>query len=303
MREVRVGVIGAGAMGAAHIATLDAQVDGARVVAVHDPARAGGGSRPTGEELIADRGVDAVLIASPPQTHEALLRACLDHGKPVLCEKPLAESAEACARIVAAERASGARLIQVGFMRRFDPAYLHLRGQLEAGAIGAPLVVHCAHRNATVPEHFDAALALTDSVVHEVDVLRWLLGDEIAAVTVHNGRPAAAAPAGVADPQLVLFETASGVLADVESFLRAGYGYDIRCEVVGELGTLALPQRVDPGFEQRFADAYRAELEAWIASVRSGDPAGPGAQDGLAAARVTAAALRSAATGGRVPVA
>jgi myo-inositol 2-dehydrogenase/D-chiro-inositol 1-dehydrogenase len=311
---VRIGVVGAGAMGSLHVRLLASAVIGAEVVAVADVeveraaalAREVGvdGVHGHGLELIAERDVEAVVVASSPETHEVLVLACLEAGKPVLCEKPLATSAEACRRMVEVEAAGGRRLVDVGFMRRYDDGYRDLKRRLDEGEIGDPLVVHCVHRNADIPPSFDQRLALTDSVVHEVDVARWLLGEEITAVTVVAGRPTRHAPSGVRDPQVVLLETAGGVVVDVESFLRAQYGYDVRCEVVGETGTLALPlpAATARGFEDRFAQAYRDELRAWVSAIQDGNTAGPGAWDGYAASAVTEACVRSAQTGLRTEV-
>jgi myo-inositol 2-dehydrogenase/D-chiro-inositol 1-dehydrogenase len=323
---VSVGVIGTGAMGATHVRTLAFGVEAARVAAVADvdleraTAVAGevGTSRVHADahDLIADASVEAVLVASPAATHEELVLACLDAGKPVLCEKPLAVTVEACRRIVEVEAALGRELVQVGFMRRYDPAYLDLKRELDAGQVGDPLLLHCVHRNADVPHPFGSEAALTESVVHDVDVARWLLGREITSVTVLAPRATRQAPPGVRDPQLVLLEADGGVLVDVESFLRARYGYDVRCEVVGESGVLALAPRapvglrrdgresvaVPGGFESRFAQAYRDELEAWVEGLRAGAPAGPTAWDGYAAGAVTDACLQSLASGRRTEV-
>jgi myo-inositol 2-dehydrogenase/D-chiro-inositol 1-dehydrogenase len=310
LTDVRTGVIGAGAMGSLHARLVASDVVGAEVVAVADVeleraaalAREVGvrGVHGDGLELIASPDVDAVVVASSPETHEDLVRACLEVGKRVLCEKPLATSAESRRRLDAAEAATGTRLVDVGFMRRYDAGYLDLKRRLDDGEIGDPLLVHCVHRNADIPPSFDQTLAITDSVVHEVDVVRWLLGEEIGAVTVVAGRPTRRAPSGVRDPQLVLLETATGVVVDVESFLRAQYGYDVRCEVVGETGTLALrvPGPIPMGFEDRFAQAYRDELQVWV----SGTSTGAGAWDGYAASAVTEACVRSAQTGLRTEV-
>ena len=301
-------------MGSCHARLLREDVPGGELVAVADVdhdratalAREVGVPRihADGRELIASRDVDAVIVASSPETHEDLVHACLEAGKPVLCEKPLAASADAGRRIVEAEAATGARLISLGFMRRYDAAYLDLKRRLDAGEIGAPLIVHCVHRNADQPASFDQRSALTDSVVHEVDVTRWLLGEEIVSAAVVAGRATANAPEGVRDPQLVLLETESGVVVDVESFLRARYGYDVRCEVVGETGTLTLatPPRIASGFQDRFADAYRDELRAWVGGLHEGAAGGPSAWDGYAAAAVTEACVRAAQTGRRVEV-
>jgi myo-inositol 2-dehydrogenase/D-chiro-inositol 1-dehydrogenase len=323
---VRVGVIGAGLMGTTHVRLLTAAVPGAEVVAVSDAltanaeraaAEAGGASvRADALELIRDPQVEAVVVASPAETHEAFVLACLEANKPVLCEKPLAASAEASRRVVEAEAALGRRLVQVGFMRRYDPGYAELKARLDAGAIGAPLLVHCAHRNPTLPPRFDSEMIITDTVVHEMDAVRWLLGEEIARITVHTPRPTSRAPEGVRDPQLVLFESEAGVLADVEAFVHAQYGYDIRCEVVGETGTLALippatvltradgreGALVPQGFQERFAAAYVLELQAWLAGIAAGALPGPSAWDGYAASAVSEAGLRSLRTGEPVDV-
>ena len=165
--------------------------------------------------------------------------ASIEAGKPVFCEKPLATTQEACLRIIEAEVAGGRRLVQVGYMRRYDPAYRALKEVVRSGAIGAPLLVHSRHRNPSVPEHYTREMAITDTAVHDFDVVRWLLDEEIVATTVlvprrnrHGG--------DLQDPLLMLLETESGVLVDVETSVNIRYGYDIQGEVVGEDGTAAL---------------------------------------------------------------
>jgi myo-inositol 2-dehydrogenase/D-chiro-inositol 1-dehydrogenase len=286
---VNVGVVGTGSMGSVHVELLRSQVPGATVAATADPF-APGADHADGRELVADAAVEAVVIASPPETHEALVLACLEAGKRVLCEKPLADTADACRRIAAADTDG---LLTVGFMRRRDPGYAELKRRLDAGEIGAPLAAHMVHRNASSPPWFTAEHVLTDSLVHEADVARWLLGEEIARVTVH------AAGDGLSRPQLIVLETASGRVVDVECFVNAGYGYDIRCEVVGEAGTLELPRRtgVVADFRDWFGEAYRRELRAWV----DGEP-GPTAFDGYAATAVCAAAVESLRAGRAVDV-
>jgi myo-inositol 2-dehydrogenase/D-chiro-inositol 1-dehydrogenase len=324
---VRIGVAGAGRMGSAHVAMLVGAVADARVTAVADVSAdaaraaasiAGARTLTDGLALVADPEVDAVVIASLAETHEEIAVAALAAGKPVLCEKPLAPSVAGARRVLDAAAAHPAILLGVGFNRRFDPAYLELKGIVDRGEIGAPLVVHCAHRNPDVPDAFDAAFAITDSLVHEADTLPWLLGEPIARLRLVRGRPSRHAPNGVTDPMLAIYETASGVLVDVESFVRCRYGYDIRCEVVGEDGTATLPglarvtrhragaasTAVPIPFADRFAEAYRAELQAFVHAASGVAPwTGATAMDGYAAAVVTQATLDALASGDVVDLA
>jgi myo-inositol 2-dehydrogenase/D-chiro-inositol 1-dehydrogenase len=305
----RIGIIGLGVMGAGHLRTLT-QVPGAEVVAAADVdlvrarAVAGDGVAVHGDPvaLIRDDGVEAVLIASSDATHADFVLACLDACKPVLCEKPLATTAAASLSIAQAEAALGRRLVQVGFMRRFDPRYIAVKQGLDEGRVGTPLLLHCAHRNASVPPTYTSDMLITSSGTHEIDVVRWLTGEEIVSATVMTPRATSRAANGMRDPQLLILETESGVLVDVEVFVNAGYGYDIRCELVGETGTLSLEPAVTPGFLQRFADAYLAELTDWVDAVRDGGPRGPTAWDGYAASAVADACLESLRTGRTVAV-
>ena len=242
---VRVGVIGTGMIGQDHIRRITQVLSGGKVVAVSDvdAARAGQVAaglpaatvHPTGQDLIAHGGVDAVLVASWGAAHEEHVLAAISAGKPVFCEKPLAPTEEACLRIVEAEMAAGRRLVQVGFMRRYDAGYHALKAALEAGEIGAPLLMHCAHRNPSVPPYgFTTEMMVSDSAVHEIDLVRWLFSEDIVATNILKPRRSSKGSAELHDPLIVLLEMASGVLVDVEVFVNATYGYDIRGEIVGE---------------------------------------------------------------------
>jgi myo-inositol 2-dehydrogenase/D-chiro-inositol 1-dehydrogenase len=322
---LRIGVVGTGMMGQFHVQRLASSVLDAQVVAVSDvnveqakQVGEGVGARvyADGHELIADDRVQAVLIASPGFTHEEFTLACLAADKPVLCEKPLAPTIDACLRVLEAEAAKPRRLVQVGFMRRYDSDFRALKATVDAGRVGRPLLLHCRHRNATVPPGFTTDMMITDSVVHDIDVTRWLLGQEIVAATVLKARPSSLAPEGLEDPQMVLLETAEGVLVDVESFVTCQYGYDIRYELVGESGTVALGEppgvrvRAEGGyhgpipadFRERFAAAYQSELEEWVSGVLDGRVVGPSAWDGYATQAVAEAGVESQTKGGRVTV-
>jgi predicted dehydrogenase len=323
---VRVGVIGTGIMGADHIDTLHRQVTGAAVTMVADldldRAREAAAALPDvrvtddGFALIGDPTVDAVVVASADATHADLTVAAVQAGKPVLCEKPLAPTLPECLRVVQAEReAARARpaLVSVGFMRRFDPGYLELKSALEAGACGTPLLQHCVSRGVGSGPGATNESSVTGSAIHEFDTVPWLLGAPIVQVSWHAPRSSGAV-ADLQDPQLILLRIADGALTTVEVFLNARYGYDIRCEIVGDRGTIALtnPARVvadadrrratgyPADWRPRFADAYRAELRAWVDAVAAGGPSPLAtAGEGLIASAVADAVITSMHDGGR----
>ncbi len=325
--NVRVGVIGVGMIGQDHIRRITQVLTGGSVTAVNDvdAARAGqvaavlpgATTHSTAQDLIADDNVDAVLVASWGAAHEEQVLAAIAAGKPVFCEKPLAPASGACLRIMAAEIARGRRLVQVGFMRRYDAAYRAMKATLDDGSIGAPLLMHCAHRNPSVPPYgFTTEMIISDSAVHEMDLVRWLFDDEIVATNVFKPRRSSRAGDGLQDPLIIQFELASGILVDDEVFVNAGYGYDVRGEVVCESGTVALADvgettlsaasrrgvRVPVDWRDRFIRAYDTELQEWLNAVAAGTSAGPTSWDGLAAAAVTDAALEALQSGQRTVV-
>ena len=328
MSDLRIAVLGVGMMGADHVARITGRISGARVAVVNDylpekaaeVAAAVPGARVTNDPLdaIAADDVDAILLATPGPTHEKQLLACLEQGKPVLCEKPLTTDSTSSLEVVRQEAALGRPLIQVGFMRRFDPEYQQLKALIDGGELGQPLVMHCAHRNPTVPPSFDSAMVVKDSLVHEVDVTRFLLGEEIASVQIIKPMSNRDAPRGLQDPQIAIFQTVSGRHVDVEVFVTTGVAYEVRTEVVGELGSATIGLdiglvrksapgtwggRITPGFRERFGTAYDIEIQRWVDAVRSGvNVDGPTAWDGYAAAAVCEAGVRSLETGERVDV-
>jgi len=322
---VRVGIIGCGNIGADHIDRVANQISGARVTALFDvatdrvkelAAQVGAVALPTASEVINSPDVDAIIIASPGEYHAALTLECIAAGKPVMCEKPLAPTVEECEAVLAAEQAAGRRLVQVGFMRRNDVGYRHMKDNLTAGNIGEALILHCEHRNPDVPDSFTSEMSMTDSVIHEIDTARWLLGEEIVRVRVIAGKQTPNAASHLNDPQLVIMESQSGVIISVEVFVNAKYGYDVRCEIVGSngvtsLGTQDLGQFVSDtrrtvtmpaNWRVRFGDAYRAEIQDWINGIKAGEPRGANSFDGLAATLVAQAAVRAVKSGETVEV-
>ncbi|MFF4394875.1 Gfo/Idh/MocA family protein [Streptomyces sp. NPDC001480] len=321
-----VAVLGAGHMGADHIRRLDRVVSGARVVAVADPDTARAQEAAAGiaglsvhaeaEAALGAPGVDAVLIASPGPAHEEALLAAFARGLPVLCEKPMVPDSAGALRVVEAEARLGTRLAQIGFMRRYDGEYRRLRVLLDSGRLGRPLMLHCTHRNVSSPPDFTSAMLINSSVSHEIDAARWLLGQELTAVTVLRPASSAGAPGGLLDPQFVLFETERGALVDVEVFVNCGFGYQVRCEAVCESGSARIGDEhtmvvtsggnaredVAQDYLVRFADAYDREVQAWVDATRRGEVTGPGVWDGYAASVVAEAGVRALESGGRVAV-
>ncbi|WP_396923325.1 Gfo/Idh/MocA family protein [Mycolicibacterium sp.] len=323
MSDLRVAVLGVGLMGADHVVRISDRISGARVSVVNDYltdkaeeiADRIPGCRAIADPLdaIADTDVDAVVLATPGATHEKQLLACLEHGKPVMCEKPLTTDVETSLEVVRREAELGKRLIQVGFMRRFDDEYMALKALIDDGGLGRPLVLHCAHRNPAVPHGFDSAMVVRDSLVHEVDVTRYLFDEEIVAIQIIKPAPNPSGPEGLADPQIAILRTASGRHVDVELFVHTGVAYEVRTEVVGEKGSamigldVGLVRRTGPGiwggqitpsFRERFGRAYDTEIQRWVDAVRAGvNVDGPTAWDGYAAAAVCAAGVESLQTG------
>ncbi|MFQ6147623.1 Gfo/Idh/MocA family protein [Streptomyces seoulensis] len=321
-----VAVLGAGHMGADHVRRLDRVVSGARVAAVADPDTARAAAAVAGIEgasvhaeaaaALAAPGVEAVLIASPGPAHEEALLAAFARGLPVLCEKPMVPDSAGALRVARAEARLGRRLAQIGFMRRYDAGYLRLKSLLDSGELGRALMLHCVHRNVSSPPHFTSAMLINSSVAHEIDAARWLLGQELTAVTVLRPASSAGAPEGLVDPQFVLFETERGALVDVEVFVNCGFGYQVRCEAVGEAGSARIGEEhgmvvtarggareeLPQDYLVRFADAYDREVQAWVDATRLGRVTGPSAWDGYAASVVAEAGVRSLTDGGRVPI-
>jgi myo-inositol 2-dehydrogenase/D-chiro-inositol 1-dehydrogenase len=332
--SVRVGIIGVGVMGSDHARILAAQVPGATIQAIYDadPARAKAVAAEVGAAsviddamaLIREAAVDAVLVASPDATHKALTLACIAARKPVLCEKPLAPTPTDCLEVIAAETTLGHKLVQIGYMRRFDPSYVEMKVGLASGRLGAALMFHCIHRNVSAPGWFDSKMAISNSAVHEFDIARWMLDADLSGITVfrpklvQGGSQGGGSQGGGSPgaPVYLVLESANGQLVTIEVFNDAAYGYDVRGELVCEKGTIALraPLRTETNaalvqgtaypedWRPRFADAYRLQAQAWIQAIGGGACGGASAWDGYAAAAIAEAGLQSLAEGRRAEI-
>jgi len=318
--RIPVGVVGTGGMGGMHAYCLHRKVAGARVAAVSDldAERAGkvagecGGAAVFGDavEMIRDEGVEAVVVASPDPTHAGLVHECLRLGKPVLCEKPLATSPEEALGIVEAEVELGRRLVQVGFMRRYDPQHVDVKRVAASGAIGEPVLFKGWHRNAQIPPGVDSEWVVINAAIHDLDSARWMLEAEVEEAFV-RGLNTTGSSAGQYDLQLIQLTFADGRLATIEVNVDAQFGYEVGVEVVGVNGTAhtappsgavvrldrSFSQKVDGDWLDRFEPAYTIELQEWVESIEGGRPPAPDAWDGYASLVVAEACIASIRSG------
>ena len=283
--SIAVGLIGAGVMGKEHGRILSMHTPNAHLAGVcdfdPDKARAIAGkarifSDPL--DLITSKEIDAVLIASPDSTHADLVQACIDAGKPVLCEKPLAMSAEQARLIVEAECLKEQTFVQVGYMRRFDPGYIELKRLFETNAVGKPEILHNFHRNPIAPDWMTGDMLITNAFVHEIDVMRWVMDTELEAVRI--------TVAEKGDPMIIVARLANGAMSSTELYMNCKFGYQVHAELVGEEGTISLPEfsvpvinksghraaHVPRNWIPRFLAAYQAQTQSWIQSIISGVP-------------------------------
>ena len=324
--SLKVCVVGAGRMGTDHIERLAHRISGAEVAAVVDVdisrAKQAAQTAPSAvaladiREALSLRNVNAVLIATPGFLHEEALAQIGERDVPILCEKPLTLDAASSWRIVEAEQRFGKKRIQVGFMRRFDIEYQRLQSLIGSGELGNLLMLHCAHRNPEVPPEFTNEMLISDSVAHEFDIIRYLTGGEIKAVQVRIGRATRYARSGLHDPQQVLLESENGVLADVEIFGNAQFGYQVATQAVFEKGVVNIGEDSGPytrsagrwggqvtrSYIERFRNAYDAEVQSWVDAAKRGEIGGPTAWDGYAATACCEAGLTAQRTGNKTEV-
>ena len=321
--SLKFGVIGTGAIGKEHIDRITNTLSGGKIVAVTDVNQ--DAAKKTIENykldarfysddksLLADPNVDAVLVTSWGPAHQESVLAAIEAKKFVFCEKPLATTAKGALSIVKAEMNYRKRLVQVGFMRRYDSGYVQLKQAIQNNDFGEPLMMKCAHRNPQVDDTYTTDMAVTDTLIHEIDVLHWLVNDDYQSVRAIFPKKTKYASKHLQDPQLFMLQTVGGILINVEVFVNCQYGYDIQCEVVCEEGTLQLPevssivtrQNAKLGvnllmdWKKRFMDSYDKELQHFIDSIRAtGEPSGPTAWDGYVAAVTADACVKAQVSG------
>jgi myo-inositol 2-dehydrogenase/D-chiro-inositol 1-dehydrogenase len=325
--RVGVALIGSGRMGAFHGETLSRRIPGARLVAVADPApgaaeRLGGalGAERAYTDVAAlwdDAAVDAVVIAAPARAHADLVVAAAAAGRHVFCEKPMAVTLADADRAIDAARAAGI-VLQVGFNRRFAPDWTAARQALDAGRLGTPRLLRSLTRD---PGGFEPSRVLPgtiflETLIHDFDTLRFL-NPGAEAVEVHATADALVEPEwrdrGLLDTAVVVIRFDNGAIATAEACFEAAYGYDVRGEVLGSGGMAqmgngrrtgmtfsdAAGRSVETvrGDQELFADAYTAELAAFVDAVRAGTPAPVTGEDARAALAIALAAAESVRAG------
>jgi scyllo-inositol 2-dehydrogenase (NAD+) len=267
----------------------------------------------TADELAADPDVEAIVVASSHQAHLEGILAAARHRKDVFCEKPITPTLAEADQAIAAVAAAGVRL-QIGFMRRYDPAYATAKRRIDAGEIGTPVLIKATHRNASLPPSFQGSAGVgvfVDAAVHDYDNARWLLGDEVS--EVHAVAAPVTEPARPDDLALSTLRFVRGGLGSVEVYLTCAYAYDVRTEIAGTNGTIFIGYLRETAcvvatadgvhhdavdhWLARFGDAYLLQLDDWVRRTVAGEPPAVTGADGRAALEIAVAATRSAREG------
>jgi len=260
-------------------------------------------------DCLRNADIDAAVVATADDTHHAIVEACIARGIYVLCEKPLTLSTEESLHLVKAERASGRRLVQVGYMRRYDTDYRHIHDTARSGGVGQPILISQRHHNPLAFNTFDAQQLIASSAAHDIDLFRWFVGEEISVVSC----AAKSSDDGSTVTVLITLKSESGILGVVEVGRGPGMRYDIELDLVASGGSLTLgspsltahagrdsvaAQRLPDNWIQRFDGAYRSQNVSWLTAVANHSVDGPSTYDGYATNAVADAAMAALRTGG-----
>lgn len=325
MTKLGMGVAGVGTMGKRHAENIRRLIPEAKLIAVADADAAR--ARQVAEELeiehwygsveaLAERkDIQAVAIVSPAKFHGAGIRACAEAGKDIFCEKPMTLTVEEADEVLAVTAKAGVRL-QPGHVRRYDPSHVRAKKRIEAGEIGDPVIFKSLARDPEPPPVSYMASGVNgmffqDSTVHEFDLGRWMMSDEIAELHAYGAVlvfPEAAQFNDI-DTTLVNMKFSRGALGGIENYMQSTYGYDIRTEIVGSKGTIMLGyqqqipevvltasgRRTDvvDHFLVRFADGYLDEMRDFVRTILAGREPQVDGFDGRQAVAAAAAAERS----------
>ena len=327
---VKFGLLGAGRIGRVHAKAITGDAN-AKLVAVSDamPAAAQAIADQYGCEIRsidaieASKDIDAVVICTPTDTHADLIERFARAGKAIFCEKPIdlnIDRVRACMKVVADAKGK----LMVGFNRRFDPHFQAVRAAIDAGKIGAVEMITITSRDpgAPPPSYIKVSGGMfRDMTIHDFDMARFLLGEEIA--TVYASASVLVDPEigklGDFDSASVVLTTATGKQCMISNSRRATYGYDQRIEVHGSKGMIAAENQravsielatadgytrppLHDFFMTRYTEAYAAEIAAFIGVVSGGASPSPSGADGLAALVLAEAALQSVREGRAINV-
>jgi len=325
MRKLGVGVLGVGEMGKRHAENVRRLVPEARLIAIADVA-AERARQVAGEleidhayssleEMVQNKDIDAVLIATPDKFHAQSIRVAAAAGKDILCEKPLAlklQDAHA-----ALEEVTRARVrLQIGFMRHYDPAYAAAKKRIEAGEIGTPVVFKSLGRDKDEPplaayqSNVNGMLFYTNSI-HDFDLARWLMQDEVSEVQAYTTTAIRPELANYGDivAGVVNLKFTRGAIGNIESHAQAIYGYDVRTEIIGTKGSIFVGtlqktpatfltaqgsnRNIADHFLTQFADAYLAEIRDFVHTMLTDRAPVVTGEDGLRALEIAVAAENS----------
>jgi predicted dehydrogenase len=312
-------------MGKRHAENIRRLVPDARLVAVADVAVARAQQAAAEleiehsfgrlEDMLEHKDIDCVLIATPDKFHAQAVRTAAAARKDILCEKPLATNLSDARDALEAVTNAGVRL-QIGFMRRYDSAYATAMRRIEAGEIGEPVIFKSLGRDKDAPpisayQSNVNGMLFYNNTIHDFDLARWLMQDEVIEVQAYTTvaiRPEVAQYGDVV-ASVVNLKYGRGAIGNVESYVQATYGYDVRTEVVGSKGSIfvgsiqQMPavfltsngaiQTLADHFLTRFADAYVAEVRDFVQNILHDRPPRVSGEDGLRALEIAVAAENS----------
>lgn len=323
MKSIQLGIIGAGRIGRLHAENL-IRIAGANVLAVSDmyPDQVREWAVSIGipqvyghyRELLEHPAVDAVLICSPTDTHADILTEAVQAGKAVFCEKPVSFDWRLTAKALSVAERSGVPL-QIGFNRRFDPNFRTVKAWVEEGKIGDVHMVKITSRDPSPPSHDyvrSSGGLFMDMTIHDLDMSRYLSGSEITEVYASGGVLIDPAIGGLGDidTALLSLKFANGAFGVIDNSRKAVYGYDQRVEVFGSAGCVNADNDFPSSarlmdsegvhgekpkcfFLERYSQAYRAEMDDFLAAVRGEKPVPVTGYDGLQAELAASAARLS----------
>src|SRR6202045_992699 len=328
---LKIAVIGTGFIGSVHAKNI-ARHPGGELVAVSDAniELATKTAEITGAKVVSDlaeifnKDIDAVLIATPTNTHVDYLKRAAEAGKAIYCEKPIGLDYEEAAQAVRAVRAAGVP-VMLGFNRRFDASHAAVKEAVDRGDVGKVEIVQLTSRGPKPPPISYVKVSggqLRDQTIHFFDLLRWLTNDEPVEVYAIGAAlvDPAIGDAGDVDTSIVSIRMASGALCQIDSSRRAAYGYDERIEVFGSEGMAEsarqnfrglllykghqiLKDGLHPGWFERIEQSYYEAIDAFLRSVEKGTAPTPSLEDGLKAQLIADQATESIKTGQPINIA